>query len=150
MGHVGLTPQSYHRMGGHRVQGRESSSARGSGSRARIIEDALAVQEAGAFSIVLEGIPADLASEITERLEIPTIGIGAGDACDGQILVTHDLLGISERTPKFVKRYSELAEVISDAVQEYIAEVQSGQFPTAHNSYTQGPSVVRKEAYGRA
>jgi 3-methyl-2-oxobutanoate hydroxymethyltransferase len=150
MGHVGLTPQSYHRMGGYRVQGRESSSARSNSSRARIIEDALAVQEAGAFSIVLEGIPVDLASEITERLEIPTIGIGAGDACDGQILVTHDLLGISEHTPKFVKRYSELAKVIHDVVQDYIAEVQAGKFPAMHHSYSKGPLIVKKEVYGRA
>jgi 3-methyl-2-oxobutanoate hydroxymethyltransferase len=128
MGHVGLTPQSVHRMGGHRVQGRRRG--RGPGERERVIADALAVEEAGAFAVVLEGIPLDLAAEITARLEIPTIGIGAGPHCDGQILVLHDVLGLFDRlAPKFVKRYAELGEAAGAALARYAEEVRGGAFP---------------------
>ena len=120
MGHIGLTPQSVHRMGGYRVQRQ----------RERLIEDALAVEEAGAFSVVLECVPEEIAAEITERLSIPTIGIGAGRRCDGQVLVIHDLLGLlGEFRPKFVKRYVELIPIISQAVKDFIREVKEGEFP---------------------
>ncbi len=129
MGHIGLTPQSIHRMGGYKVQGRKDEAE-------RIIEDALAVQEAGAFSIVLEGIPSALASRITKELSIPTIGIGAGPDCDGQVLVIHDILGLCEKySPKFVKRYADLAPVIGDAVKSYVSEVRAGLFPTEEHSF---------------
>jgi 3-methyl-2-oxobutanoate hydroxymethyltransferase len=130
MGHVGLTPQSVHRMGGYKVQGRKDQAE-------RILEDALAVQEAGAFAVVLEGIPAKLAARITELLEIPTIGIGAGVACDGQVLVIHDILGLCEKySPKFVKRYADLAPVITEAARQYVSEVRDGKFPTEEHSFT--------------
>lgn len=130
MGHVGLTPQSVHRMGGYRVQGR------GEAQRQRLIDDARAVQEAGAFSVVLEGIPADLAGEITEELAIPTIGIGAGPRCDGQVLVMQDLLGLfDEFRPKFVKRFGELKKPVRDAVRAYADEVRRGTFPGKEHSF---------------
>ncbi len=129
MGHIGLTPQSIHRMGGYKVQGRREQAE-------RVMEDALAVQAAGAFSIVLEGIPSSLAASITAELSIPTIGIGAGPDCDGQVLVVHDILGLCEKySPKFVKRYAELAPVISDAVSRYVQEVRTGAFPTEEHSF---------------
>ena len=134
MAHIGLTPQSVHRMGGHKVQGRKRG--RGPGQRERVMADALAVEEAGAFAVVLEGIPLDLAEEITLRLTIPTIGIGAGVHCDGQILVLHDLLGLFDRfTPKFVKRYAELGRAANDAIAEYVREVQTGVFPDDAHSF---------------
>ena len=143
MGHVGLTPQSIHRMGGHRVQGKKHGH--GAGERERLIEDALAVEEAGAFSIVLEGIPLDLAAEITGRLCIPTIGIGAGVHCDGQVLVMHDLLGLFDRfAPKFSKRYVDLRSIVLGAVREYAAEVETGAFPTDAHSY-HSPKVVGRK-----
>lgn len=130
MGHVGLTPQSVHRMGGYRVQGR------GEAQRQRLRDDARAVQEAGAFSVVLEGIPADLAGEITEELAIPTIGIGAGPRCDGQVLVMQDLLGLfDEFRPKFVKRFGELKKPVRDAVRAYADEVRRGKFPGKEHSF---------------
>jgi len=130
MGHVGLTPQSIHRFGGYKVQGKEKEA------RERILRDALAVEEGGAFSVVLEGIPLDLAREITGRLSIPTIGIGAGVDCDGQILVVHDMLGLfDDYTPKFVKRYADLKQVMGDAVERYIAEVRDGSFPDEKHSF---------------
>lgn len=125
MGHIGLTPQSVHRMGGYKVQGREEPQ------RQKLLADARAVAEAGAFAIVLEGIPKNLAREITAMLSIPTIGIGAGLHCDGQVLVVHDLMGLSGSfRPKFVKRYADLERVMKDAVQEYVREVRSEQFPS--------------------
>ena len=134
MGHIGLTPQSVHRMGGCRVQGRRQGSR--PGQRDRLLEDARAVEEAGAFAVVLEGIPADLAQEITESLAIPTIGIGAGPHCDGQILVTHDLLGLTDGfVPRFAKRYADLRATISEAVQAYVAEVRAGAFPAEEHSF---------------
>ena len=134
MAHIGLTPQSVHRMGGFKVQGKKSG--RQPGARERLIEDAQAVADAGAFAVVLEGVPMDLAHEITEMLPIPTIGIGAGPYCDGQILVIHDILGLSERyAPKFAKRYADLQGVISQAVNTYISEVRGGAFPADAQSF---------------
>jgi 3-methyl-2-oxobutanoate hydroxymethyltransferase len=134
MAHIGLTPQSVHRMGGFKVQGKKSG--RQPGSRERLIEDAYAVTEAGAFAVVLEGVPMDLAQEITEKLPIPTIGIGAGPFCDGQILVIHDILGLTERfSPKFVKRYTDLRGVIAQAVSSYIDDVRNGMFPLDEHSF---------------
>lgn len=136
MGHVGLTPQSYHRMGGHKVQGRERDKGLAAGTRERVLADALAVERAGAFSVVLECIPEDLAAEITERLSIPTIGIGAGAGCDGQILVTHDMLGLSAgKLPRFVKTYADLGTVSSEAIRCYVQEVGDGVFPAAEHSF---------------
>jgi 3-methyl-2-oxobutanoate hydroxymethyltransferase len=130
MAHVGLTPQSIHRMGGYRVQGKEAAR------RQRLVDDALAVQEAGAFSVVLEGMPASLAGEITERLAIPTIGIGAGPRCDGQVLVMQDLLGLlDDFRPRFVKRFGELKKPVQDAVRAYAEEVRKGSFPAKEHSF---------------
>lgn len=130
MAHIGLTPQSLHRMGGFKVQGKGEAQAE------RLMEDARAVERAGAFSVVLEGIPATLAGRITAELSIPTIGIGAGPQCDGQVLVLHDILGLcSKYSPKFVKRYAELAPVIAEAVSNYIADVKGGTFPEERHSF---------------
>jgi 3-methyl-2-oxobutanoate hydroxymethyltransferase len=130
VGHIGLTPQSVHRMGGYRVQGKKEEQA------ARLMEDARAVEEAGAFAVVLEGIPLRLARRITEELSIPTIGIGAGPHCDGQVLVIHDILGLCEKySPKFVKRYADLKPVIAAAVAEYLREVKGGAFPGEEHSF---------------
>ena len=130
MGHVGLTPQSVHQFGGYKIQGREKDR------RERVLRDALAVEEAGAFSIVLEGMPLELAKEITERLTIPTIGIGAGAHCDGQVLVIHDMLGLfDDFTPKFVKRYADLKNTVTDAAKEFIGEVKEKKFPTEEHSF---------------
>ena len=130
MGHVGLTPQSLHRFGGYKVQGKEKKEGE------RIVRDALAVEEAGAFAIILEGMPADLAREITRRLTIPTIRIGAGVECDGQVLVVHDMLGLFDMyQPKFVKRYADLKGVMTDAVKRYIAEVKDKSFPDEEHSF---------------
>ena len=130
MAHIGLTPQSVHRMGGYRVQGRNKQAE-------KIMEDALAVQQAGAFAVVLEGIPSALAARISSELRIPTIGIGAGAACDGQVLVIHDILGLCEKySPKFVKRYADLAPTIADAVARYVDEVRTGSFPTEEHSFS--------------
>jgi 3-methyl-2-oxobutanoate hydroxymethyltransferase len=125
-----LTPQSIHRFGGYKVQGKEKEA------REKIMRDALAVEEGGAFSVVLEGIPLDLAEEITRRLSIPTIGIGAGMHCDGQVLVVHDMLGLFDMyTPKFVKQYADLKTVMADAVKRFIAEVREGTFPDDEHSF---------------
>jgi 3-methyl-2-oxobutanoate hydroxymethyltransferase len=130
MGHVGLTPQSVNAMGGYRVQGKTAGGAE------QLLRDARAVEAAGAFSIVLEGIPRELAAEITKSVRIPTIGIGAGPDCDGQILVLHDLLGLTfQEPPKFARRYANVGEVISQAVREYCADVQAGSFPSDAESY---------------
>jgi 3-methyl-2-oxobutanoate hydroxymethyltransferase len=134
VGHIGLTPQSVHRMGGHKVQGRRRG--RGPGQRERLLEDALAVEQAGAFAVVIEGIPLDLAAEITQELSIPTIGIGAGPHCDGQILVLHDILGLCDQgLPKFAKRYANLWNEARGALSEYASEVRSGAFPTKRHSF---------------
>jgi 3-methyl-2-oxobutanoate hydroxymethyltransferase len=130
MGHVGLTPQSVHAMGGFKVQGRDNEAAQA------ILEDALALEEAGCYSIVLEGIPAPLAQEITDVLNIPTIGIGAGVGCDGQVLVCYDLLGMSQEfKPKFLKQYENLYDRIHTATSEYVKEVRAGIFPGEEHSF---------------
>ncbi|MGE4608236.1 MAG: 3-methyl-2-oxobutanoate hydroxymethyltransferase [Myxococcota bacterium] len=129
MGHVGLTPQAVNRMGGHRVQGR------GEKGRARVIADARAVEEAGAFSVVLEGVPEDLAREITDMLSIPTIGIGAGVHCDGQVLVMHDMLGLTDWSPSFVKQYANLGALASQAARNFAEEVTNSKFPGEAHSY---------------
>src|SRR5690242_18008112 len=137
MGHVGLTPQSVNAMGGYRVQGKTERAAE------QLLRDARAVEAAGAFSIVLEGIPRGLAAEITKSARIPTIGIGAGPDCDGQILVLHDLLGLTfQEPPKFARRYANVGEVISQAVREYCADVQGGAFPSDAESY-HAPSAIK-------
>src|SRR5262245_16457873 len=134
VGHVGLTPQSVHRMGGHRVQGRRHGRA--PGGRERVVEDARAVEAAGAFAVVLECIPLDLAAEITATLSIPTIGIGAGVHCDGQVLVLHDLIGLSSAwTPRFAKRYAELGREVVRAAGEYVREVKGGVFPSEAQAF---------------
>jgi len=128
--HIGLTPQSIHRMGGYKVQGKKMEQAE------RIFEDALAVEAAGAFAVVLEGIPQNLARRITESVSIPTIGIGAGLNCDGQVLVIHDILGLCEKySPKFVKRYADARELIGTAVSAYISDVRQGTFPAEEHSF---------------
>ena len=133
MGHIGLTPQSYHRMGGNKVQGRDEGKK--SGSRDRILADARAVEEAGVCAFVIEAVPAELATEITANSGVPTIGIGAGVNCDGQVLVLHDLLGLSERSFTFAKAYSNLRQVSLNAVSEYVSDVQNRRFPDATNSF---------------
>lgn len=130
MGHIGLTPQSIHRMGGYKIQGREKRQ------RKKLLNDAKAVEMAGAFSIVLEGIPSDLAKEITETVSIPTIGIGAGPYCDGQVLVINDVLGLyDDFKPRFVKRYVNLKEIIGSAVNEFMDDVRHGKFPGKEHSF---------------
>ena len=129
MAHVGLTPQSIHKMGGHRVQGRDEAS------RTRVIRDAQAVEAAGAFAVVLEGVPADLALEITQLLTIPTIGIGAGIHCDGQVLVMHDMLGLTDWTPSFVKQYANLGALAAQAARNFAEEVANSKFPDARHTY---------------
>lgn len=130
MGHIGLTPQSIHRLGSYAVQAKEEAMAE------QLRKDALILQEAGAFSLVLEKIPAALAAEVTASLRIPTIGIGAGAACDGQVLVSHDMLGLYERfKPKFVRRYAELGKEMMEATSSYIEDVKSGAFPNEDESY---------------
>ncbi len=124
MGHVGLTPQSVHQLGGLKVQGRDDYNAR------RIRDEAFALQDAGVFAIVLEAIPANLASEITESLKIPTIGIGAGPDCDGQVLVTHDMLNLYDRLrPSFVKQYADIRQITIDAFKAYCNDVKEGRYP---------------------
>ncbi len=133
MGHIGLLPQSVNSRGGYRIQGRTLESA------CRLLDDALALQEAGAFAVVLEGVPAAVAQRITERLRIPTIGIGAGDACDGQILVFHDVVGLTMGpAPKFVKRYANVADIMRKALKDLVADIQQGNFPTAEHTYDLG------------
>lgn len=130
MGHIGLTPQSIHRMGGYKVQGREEAQA------CQLLADAQAVEEAGAFAIVLEGIPADLAAKVTAAVSIPTIGIGAGIDCDGQVLVIHDILGLCEKySPKFVKKYADVSGLIKTGISDYIREVKAGDFPDDEHSF---------------
>jgi 3-methyl-2-oxobutanoate hydroxymethyltransferase len=141
MGHLGLTPQFVHQMGGFKVQGKTEKQA------ARIVADATALEQAGAFSLVLEGVPADLATRITKSLRIPTIGIGAGSGTDGQVLVLHDMLGLTTgKAPKFVKRYANLAEEITKAAARYIQEVGDGTFPGPEHTYSaNGGAAVKPE-----
>lgn len=137
MGHIGLTPQRAAVLGGFKVQGKTAGAA------AALLRDALALQDAGCFSIVLEAVPAPLAKAITERVSVPTIGIGAGSGCDGQVLVFHDLLGLYERfVPRFVKQYAQLAPVIREAVSSYAADVREGTFPGPEHAF----SMPREEA----
>jgi 3-methyl-2-oxobutanoate hydroxymethyltransferase len=130
MAHLGLTPQSIHKLGGFRVQGR------GEGPRRELLEAARELEAAGAFSLVLECVPADLACEVTSELEIPTIGIGAGPDCDGQVLVFHDLLGLEDRlSPRFVRRYAELGQEARRALSAFAKDVREGRFPSIEESY---------------
>lgn len=130
MGHIGLTPQSVSKLGGYRVQGADAKSAR------RLLDDALALADAGCFSIVLEAVPAAVAAVISRRCSAPTIGIGAGAGCDGQVLVYHDMLGLFERfTPRFVKQYANLRAVIGQALEEYRSDVLAGRFPEQEHTY---------------
>ncbi len=133
VGHIGLTPQSFHRMGGHRVQGKKSGFE--AGGRERLLEDAHAVEQAGAFAVVVEGVPRDLAKEITAKLSIPTIGIGAGPDCDGQVLVLHDVLGLSEMALKFTKHYADLRTVAIEATRAFVCEVRDGTWPDDAHSF---------------
>jgi 3-methyl-2-oxobutanoate hydroxymethyltransferase len=130
MAHIGLTPQYVHALGGFKVQGKDEAA------REKIVADARAVEDAGAFSVVLEAVPAPLAREIGRQLRIPTIGIGAGPHCDGQVLVVHDLLGLFDRfTPKFVKKYANLKDQALTAVRQYRQEVENGSFPSEEHSF---------------
>ena len=137
MGHIGLTPQSIHAFGGFKVQGKTIEAAQ------KILQDALAVEKAGAFAIVLEAIPADLAALITKKLTIPTIGIGAGNQTDGQVLVYQDMLGMyGEMQPKFVKRYADLGAEMNSAIQHYKTEIQQEQFPAAEHTFCIAPEII--------
>ncbi len=141
MGHLGLTPQSVHAMGGYKVQGREAVAA------AELRKDAEALAEAGCFAIVLEGVPDALAERVTAEIDIPTIGIGAGPACDGQVIVLHDLLGLAGRNvPKFVRRYAELGSIATEAVRDWAADVRAGTYPSEAESYH--ASAELREALG--
>ncbi|HEX2871459.1 MAG TPA: 3-methyl-2-oxobutanoate hydroxymethyltransferase [Polyangiaceae bacterium] len=136
MAHIGLTPQSVHAMGGFKVQGRGAEAAE------RLLEDAKILEQAGAFGLLLEGIPSELGARITEAVSIPTIGIGAGPGCDGQVLVCYDFLGMyPDLRPRFVKRFAEIGESIVDATRAYVAEVQGGAFPTDAHSFGAGPKA---------
>ena len=137
--HLGLTPQSINAFGGYKVQGRDLEAAK------KLIDDAVAVEKAGAFALVLECVPTEIATKITEKLTIPTIGIGAGNGCDGQVLVYQDMLGLfSDYTPKFVKQYANVGTIIKDAVTDYINEVNSGAFPDETRSYKASDDVLEK------
>ena len=139
MGHLGLTPQSVHQLGGYHVQGKSLEAAR------RLMEDAQILEEAGVFALVMECIPASLARAVTKKISVPTIGIGAGPGCDGQVLVSQDLLGLySNLTPKFVKKYADLRGPIIDAVRNYIKEVEAGAFPTQEQCFTIAPAEFSK------
>ena len=138
MGHIGLTPQSIHQLSGHRVQGKTADSAR------RLLNDAMALEQAGAFAVVLELVPSPLAKIITARLKIPTIGIGAGPYCDGQVQVIHDMLGLfTDFVPRHAKQYAKLADVIKSAVADYISETKSGVFPSAEHSSTMDEDLLK-------
>ena len=137
MGHIGLTPQSVYQLGGYRVMGKTAEEA------ARLLRDALALEEAGAFAIVLELVPAPLSKLITEKLSVPTIGIGSGKDCDGQVQVISDLLGLyTDFVPKHAKQYAKLSDTIKEAVLSYMAEVQAETFPTAKESYTMDETII--------
>jgi len=150
MGHIGLTPQSYHQLGGFKVQGRDP------GGRERLLEDARTLEDAGAYAIVLEAIPADIAYDITAAVSVPTIGIGAGTGCDGQVLVSYDALGMDETfKPRFVRRYATLGQTIKDAITHYVADVRDGSFPSDAESFTvaeskAAPGAVEPALYSTA
>jgi len=138
MGHIGLTPQSIHQLSGHRVQGKTADSAR------RLLNDAMALEQAGAFAVVLELVPTPLARIITTRLKIPTIGIGAGPYCDGQVQVIHDMLGLfTDFVPRHAKQYAKLAEAIKSAVGDYISETKSGVFPSSEHGSTMDEDLLK-------
>ena len=142
MGHVGLTPQSYHKLGGFKVQGREPATAR------QIREDAEALTAAGCFAIVLECVPAALAAEITREIAVPTIGIGAGASCDGQVLVFHDVMGLTrDLRPRFVRRYADLSTAIEEAAKGFTRDVKDGSFPTAEESFSGGKPTTLRRVY---
>ena len=137
MGHIGLTPQAVNQLGGYRIQGRTTRAA------IELIRDAKAVEDAGAYSLVLEGVPSQLAQIVTDRLTIPTIGIGAGVHCDGQVQVFHDMMGLyTDFTPKHARKYAHLAQLMSGAVSEYIRDVRSQSFPSEDESFTLSPEVL--------
>ncbi|PYQ36578.1 MAG: 3-methyl-2-oxobutanoate hydroxymethyltransferase [Acidobacteria bacterium] len=139
MGHVGLTPQSFHKLGGFKVQGREPETA------LQIREDAKALAAAGCFAVVLECVPAPLAAEITREIAVPTIGIGAGADCDGQVLVFHDVMGLTrDLRPRFVRRYADLSSIIEEAAKAFTRDVKSGSFPSAEESYAGGKPALRR------
>jgi 3-methyl-2-oxobutanoate hydroxymethyltransferase len=139
MGHLGLTPQSFRKLGGYKVQGREADSAR------EILEDAKALAQAGCFSLVLECVPDTLAEEISREIPIPTLGIGAGPACDGQVLVFHDVMGMNpDFKPKFARRYADLASAISEAARAFTRDVKSGGFPSAEESFSGAKAALRR------
>lgn len=139
MGHIGLTPQTADKLGGFKVQGKDAQQAK------KLIQQAVVLEELGCFSIVLECVPDKIAQIITQKLKIPTIGIGAGANCDGQVLVTHDLLGLFQRfTPKFVKKYINLSPLITQAIEEYKNEVMQGRFPTKEHSFTIKQEELKK------
>jgi 3-methyl-2-oxobutanoate hydroxymethyltransferase len=141
MGHVGLTPQSVNTMGGYRVQGKTADAAE------QLLRDARAVEAAGAFAVVLEAVPRELAARITRELRIPTIGIGAGPDCDGQILVLHDMLGLTfGHTPKFTRQYANIGELIGRAVKEYCDDVRQGSFPSDAESYHSGQTTGQRKS----
>ncbi|HSK03556.1 MAG TPA: 3-methyl-2-oxobutanoate hydroxymethyltransferase [Kofleriaceae bacterium] len=150
MGHIGLTPQSYHQLGGFKVQGREV------GGRERLLSDARTLEQAGVYAIVLEAIPADIAREITASVAVPTIGIGAGTGCDGQVLVSYDALGMDESfKPRFVRRYATLGATIKDAISHYVADVRAGAFPSDAESFSIAenkatPSTIEPAPYSSA
>ena len=138
MGHIGMTPQSVNQLGGHLVQGKKLEAAQ------RLIDDAKALEQAGAFSVVLESVPARLAALITQNISVPTIGIGAGPACDGQVLVINDILGLTDFTPKLAKQYVNLKDIMTQAVTAYREDIKSGQFPTKENSFIIDSSVLEQ------
>ncbi|MFM1652680.1 3-methyl-2-oxobutanoate hydroxymethyltransferase [Brevibacillus sp. B_LB10_24] len=139
MGHIGLTPQSVHQLGGYKVQGKNIAAA------TKLLEDAKALEAAGAFAIVLECVPEEVAAKISESIGIPTIGIGAGAGCDGQVLVFHDVVSYaSEIQPKFVKKYVDIGRLIKDGVERYVSEVKSREFPTADHVFTASEETVAK------
>ena len=144
MGHLGLTPQSFHRMGGFRMQGQTGERAH------EIMEDARALANAGIFALVLEGIPAELARAVTREVPCPTFGIGAGPHCDGQVLVLHDLLGLTESPPRFVRRYADLGTQIATAVQRFQQDVRNGEFPSEQETYSSPDGLAHeiRERYG--
>ncbi len=133
VGHIGLTPQSYHRMGGNKIQGRTTGLE--AGSRERLLQDAHAIEQSGAFCLVIEGVPAEVAQEITKKVAIPTIGIGAGAHCDGQVLVLHDVLGLSDRKLSFAKPYADLRTDALRAIGQYVSEVRDGSWPDEQHTF---------------
>ena len=142
MGHIGLTPQSFHKFGGFKVQGRHASAA------AEILEDAAALTEAGCFALVLECVPKELGAQITHTVSIPTIGIGAGPDCDGQVLVYHDVMGLNRQfQPKFVRRYADLATPILEAARQFTRDVKDGSFPNESESFTESSTPALRRVY---